>query len=133
MLFELTLLPEQNNLDYFLREFKNANIEKLDYIFAECSSLTSIDISNLNTSNVTSFKYMFHSCFALTSINLTNFETINAENMEGMFYHCSKLVFINLGSFPFISIIKLVKLYPLPNPNTKYPLLNSVKQTNSPQ
>ena len=83
----------------FSSKFKNTNITKIDYIFAECSSLISIDFSNFNTRNVTSFNYIFHSCFSLTSINLTNFETINAENMEGMFYHCSKLTSIDMSSF----------------------------------
>ena len=60
----------------FSSKFKNTNITKIDYIFAECSSLISIDFSNFNTHNVTSFNYMLHSCFSLTSINLTNLVTL---------------------------------------------------------
>ncbi len=54
-------------------------------MFYECSSLTSLDLSNFNTNNVEDMKYMFYNCSSLTSLNLSNFNTNNVTNMEGMF------------------------------------------------
>ena len=84
---------------YFSSKFKSDKIKKLDYIFAGCSSLTSIDFTHFNIQNATSYSYMFHTCNSLASINLSNLNTINVENMEGMFFQCYKLNSINISSF----------------------------------
>ena len=44
-------------------------------MFYECESLTSINLSNLNTQNVTDMSHMFYVCWSLTSINLSNLNT----------------------------------------------------------
>ena len=44
----------------------------MSYMFAVCSSLNSIDLSNFNTNNVTDMSDMFHGCSSLNSINLSN-------------------------------------------------------------
>ena len=77
----------------------NKNYTDLSYMFAGCSSLTSINLSNFNTNNVTNMSYMFSYCSSLTSINLSNFNTNNVTNMSGMFYYCSSLTSINLSNF----------------------------------
>ena len=51
-------------------------------MFINCKSLTSIDISNFNTSNAINLSYMFSSCILLTSINISNFNTQNVESMD---------------------------------------------------
>ena len=83
----------------FSSEFNSENIKYMDYIFADCSTLTSVDLSHFNTQNIISISYMFHTCNSLPSIELSNFNTINIENMEGMFYQCYKLTSINISSF----------------------------------
>jgi surface protein len=39
-------------------------------MFSNCYKLTSLDLSNFDTSNVTDISYMFNGCNELTSINL---------------------------------------------------------------
>ena len=46
-------------------------------MFDECSSLTSLNLSNFNINNVQDVSYMFTKCSSLTSLNLTNFNTKN--------------------------------------------------------
>ena len=41
-------------------------------MFWECSSLTSLDISNFNMNNITNTQDMFKDCTALTSVYVTN-------------------------------------------------------------
>ena len=44
---------------------------------------------------------MFYGCSSLTSINLSNFDTSKITNMNYIFYGCSELRFINILNFSF--------------------------------
>ena len=44
-------------------------------------------------------KNMFYDCSSLTSLNLSNFNTNNVTDMSGMFYECSSLASLNLFNF----------------------------------
>ena len=57
----------------------------MSYIFFNCSSLTSLNLSNFNTNNVKYMSGMFCYCSSLTFLNLSNFNTNNVTNMSGMF------------------------------------------------
>ena len=63
----------------------------MQYMFYNCSSLTSLNLSNFNTSNVINMRYMFSGCFNLEYINLNKFDEIklddNPFNYEKMFYN----------------------------------------------
>ena len=69
------------------------------FMFYNCSSLKSIDLSSFNTNNVTNMSYMFYNCFSLKSIDLSLFNTNNVINMSYMFYNCSSLKSIDLSKF----------------------------------
>ena len=57
----------------------------MSYMFYNCSSLTSLNLSNFYTYNVQNMSYMFYNCCSLTSLNLSNFNAYNADNMSRMF------------------------------------------------
>ena len=63
----------------------------MESMFGGCYSLTSIDVSNFDTSNVTNMRKMFDSSDLLTSINISSFDTSNVTNTEDMFNHCTSL------------------------------------------
>ena len=48
------------------------NRSNMGEMFKDCRALTSLDLSNLNTSNVTSMGYMFSSCNSLTTVKVIN-------------------------------------------------------------
>ena len=76
------------------------NIELPDSIaamFRECSSLTNVDMSNLDTSNVANMSSMFYKCTSLADINLGGLDTRNVTNISSMFSGCSNLTNINLS------------------------------------
>ena len=75
------------------------NLTKMNYMFAGCSSLKSIDFSSFNASNVTNMSGMFCSCSSLESVNFSSFNTNNVVNMNSMFQNCSSLKSIDLSSF----------------------------------
>lgn len=66
-------------------------------LFEKCSSLTNVDLSNLDTSNVTNMRYMFYSCKALASLDLSNLNTSNVTDMMQMFARCTELTSIYVG------------------------------------
>lgn len=72
----------------------NGNVSKVACMFYELSNLTSIDLSNFDTSKITDTSSMFYNCTNLVSINLFNFDTSNIIAMGSMFYNCTKLTTI---------------------------------------
>ena len=79
----------------------------MSYMFFDCISLKSIDVSSFNTEKVEEMQYMFKYCKSLTSINLSNFNTKNVKNIDEMFYDCSKIIFLDISNF----IIDKEKVY----------------------
>ena len=75
------------------------SLTDMEYMFYECSSLLTIDLSNFDAANVNNMGNMFYGCSSLISIDLSNFNTSNVNNMESMFYGCSSLISLNLSNF----------------------------------
>ena len=66
-------------------------------MFSDMSSLTSLDLSNFDTSSVTDMSYMFDGMSSLTSLDLSNFDTSEVAYMDWMFGRMSSL--ISLSNF----------------------------------
>ena len=82
----------------------NKNYTDLSDMFKNCSSLTTINLSNFNTNNVTNMNCMFAGCISLTSINLSNFNCDKIENTNGMidmFKDCKSLKIKNIEYIDF--------------------------------
>ena len=63
-------------------------------MFDSCSSLTSINLSNFNTTNVTDMRCMFKNCKSLISLDITDFICEKIKRtfyLEEMFIGCSSL------------------------------------------
>ena len=69
---------------YFSPEFNTRKINNMNMMFCSCISLTSINLSNLDTLNVIDMRNMFSACISLTSINFSNFNTSNVSDMSYM-------------------------------------------------
>ena len=80
-------------------------------MFNGCSSLTSLDLSNFNTSEVASMYSMFNNCNSLTTLNLHKFNTSNVTNMENMFYGCSNLTSLDLSSFNTSEVTNMISMF----------------------
>ena len=68
-------------------------------MFSDCSTLSSLDLSNFNTAIVTNMSYMFNGCSALSSLDLSNFNTAIVSDMSLMFGSCSTLSSLDLSNF----------------------------------
>ena len=85
-----------------LTKIININIEDarlFSYMFSSCTSLTTLDTSNWDTSSATSFECMFSYCNNLTTLDISHFDTSSATNFEGMFLGCSGLTSLDVSSF----------------------------------
>ena len=82
-----------------LEYLNTANVTDMSYMFYNCSSLTSLDVTHFNTANVKNMNSMFSDCSKLTSLDVTNFNTANVTNMESMFSDCSKLTSLDVTNF----------------------------------
>ena len=81
----------------------------MNSMFNYCKVLTSLDVSNFDTSNVTDMSWMFYDCIALTSIDVSNFDTSNVTDMSSMFSYCRSLTTIyvsNLWSINNVTVSK---------------------------
>ena len=63
----------------------------MEDMFNGCESLTSLDLTNFDTSKVTQMGHMFRGCESLTSLDLTNFDTSKVTRLQYMFYDDEKL------------------------------------------
>ena len=85
-----------------LGNFKvNETTKNMNYMFNGCSSLTSLDVTNWNTSNVTDMRGVFGGCSSLTSLNVSNWDTANVTDMSHMFDSCSTLTSLNISNWSF--------------------------------
>ena len=82
-----------------LKDIFNSNINATYCCFYGCSSLTTLDLSNIDVSNVTNMSNMFQSCTALTELNMDNWDTSNLTRMSAMFYDCTSLTSLDLSHF----------------------------------
>ena len=103
---------ESNVIGQIKVKFKfNKLLNSTSYMFSECSSLKSIDLSSFNANNITKMSYMFYKCSSLETIYLSSFNTNNAINMSGMFYRCSSLKSIDLSSFNTNNVIDMSHMF----------------------
>ena len=79
--------------------FDSSNVVNMKGMFYECISLTSIDLSNLNTGKVANMELLFAGCHNLLSLDLSHFDTRNVKTIANIFEDCTSLTQINLSNF----------------------------------
>ena len=92
---ELNLIT--NSLESEFKDCENiVSIPKINYtnkaismknMFYGCKSLTTLDVSNFDTSNVTDMNNMFSFCNKLTTLDVSNWDTSNVTDMGLMFFN----------------------------------------------
>ena len=93
---------------------ENLNTEKvtnMELMFANCSTLTSLDVTKFNTANVTTLMSMFSNCSSLKSLDVTNFDTRNVTNMFYMFNNCSGLTSLDLTKFNTAEVTDMRQMF----------------------
>ena len=96
---------------YKIEYIFNEKINKMNFMFIDCSSLTKIDLSNFNAQNVTNMHGIFVGCKYLTNIDFSNFNTKKVTNMGYLFSGCNSLINIDLSSFNTQNVINMFCMF----------------------
>ena len=94
-----------------LKGLDTSSVTDMGFMFLDCLSLTSLDLSNFNTSNVTNMNSMFWGCSALTSLDLSNFNTSKVTSMGSMFNGCSSLTSLDLSNFNTSNVTSMGSMF----------------------
>ena len=92
-------------------KFNTANVTTFMSMFSDCSSLKSLDVTNFDTRNVTNMFYMFNNCSGLTSLDVTKFNTAKVRNMYSMFMNCSGLKSLDVTNFDTGNVISMAYMF----------------------
>ena len=84
------------------------SVKYMDWMFADCTKLTHIDVSKWNTGNVERMQGVFKGCSALTHLDMDNWDTKNVDTMDELFYGCTGITSFNLGTW---NVSKLYSSY----------------------
>ena len=107
-----------------LSNFDTSNYTNTISMFQDCSSLTSLDLSNFNTSKVTSTYNMFADCSSLTSLDLSGFDTSKVTYMSEMFAGCSSLTSLDLSNFNTTNVTDMSAMFTICSSLTSLDLSN---------
>jgi surface protein len=81
-------------------------------MFQDCSNLTKLDLSSFDVSSVTNIGYMFAGCSSLESIKgLSDWKTGKIENMNGLFHGCKNLVELNLSTWDVSNVTGAISMF----------------------
>lgn len=94
-----------------ISNFDTSNVESMYDMFVGCEKLTSLNVSNFDTSQVTSMGEMFDDCSSLTSLDLSNFNTSKVASMTSMFRGCNSLTSLDLSSFDTSNVISMYMMF----------------------
>ena len=82
-----------------LSNFDTSKVTDMAYMFSDSTNLTSLNLSNFDTSKVTRMNSMFEGVSRLTTLNLSNFDTSKVTDMEAMFGYMYGLTSLNISNF----------------------------------
>ena len=94
-----------------LSNFNTKNVLEMVYMFKGCSSLKYLDVSNFDTSKITGMTSMLDGCTELISLNLSNFNTQKVGNIDQMFRGCESLKILDISNFNTSLIQKMNNLF----------------------
>ena len=102
-----------NSLKYVnLSSFnKSGKVTNFYFMFANCSSLESLDVRMLDTHSATTMEYMFSFCTSLKTLDLSYFNTEGVNSMQEMFYGCSSLETLALDRFSASSLTNVKSMF----------------------
>ena len=80
-------------------DWDTSKVTNMESMISYCSSLFSLDVSNFDTSNVTTMFSMFSGCYSLTSLDLSDWNTSNVTNMSCMFENCGPLSSLDVSDW----------------------------------
>ena len=103
-------LNKSNISSIDLSNFDTSKVENMGSLFQYLYNLTSLDVSNFDTSKVTDMSGMFNNCSGLTTLDVSNWDTSNVTTMSAMFASCSFTQF-DLSKINLSNVTNLQRLF----------------------
>ncbi|WP_436697204.1 bacterial Ig-like domain-containing protein, partial [Lactiplantibacillus pentosus] len=94
-----------------LSTLDTSNVTNMSALFKKCTSLVSINLSGLNTSKVTNMSEMFFYCMMLPEIKVSSFDTSKVLDMSAMFAVCAALTRLDLTGFNTVNVLDMTELF----------------------
>ena len=94
-----------------LSTFNPAHLKTIEAMFYGCSGLTTIDINHFNTSEVTHWWGLFSGCSGLTSLDVSHLDTSSAEHFNSVFEGCSNLTSLDVSHFNTSNVVWMNNLF----------------------
>ncbi len=89
----------------------STTVTNLEHMFDGCTNLTSVDISGL-AGTVTGVAGMFYNCSQLGNVTLNaGLNTASVTDMSGMFYHCSTMTAIDVSGFSTANVTNMKEMF----------------------
>ncbi|MGH1647622.1 BspA family leucine-rich repeat surface protein [Enterococcus gilvus] len=86
-------------------------IKDMNWMFADCTNLSSVDVSKWDTVNVENMSQMFRGCSSLSSVDVSKWDTANVENMSQMFYGCSSLSSLDVSNWNTANVTDMLYMF----------------------
>ena len=92
-------------------EWDTSAITNMSSMFNTCSSLTSLDVSGWDTSKVTNMSYMFNTCYSLTSLDVSSWNTSAVTNINNMFNNCFSITSLDVSSWNMSAVTNMSYMF----------------------
>lgn len=81
---------------YTVKYYLSEPLTDTNGMYSECSGMTSVDLSKLDTSQITEMKSMFYHITSLETVDMSLCDLRKASQLEKMFMYCESLVEIKM-------------------------------------
>ena len=88
-----------------------SNVTDMIHMFSECPSLTTLDVSKWDTSNVISMLGMFNGCISLTTLDVSKWNTSNVTDMSYMFGNCYALTTLDISNWDTSKVTNMHSMF----------------------
>ena len=94
-----------------LSNLDTSKAKNMNGMFSYMPNLTSLNLSNFDTSKVTDMRDMFSDMHSLTSLDLSNFDTSQVTDMCQMFDNLSNLTTLNVSNFDTSKVTNMYAMF----------------------
>ena len=91
--------------------FDTSQVTDMSYMFQDCVSLGTLDISGLDTSRATDMSYMFQDCASLETLDISSLDTSQVTDMSSMFQDCTSLTEVNISGLETSRVTDMSRMF----------------------
>ena len=91
--------------------FETPKLENVSYMFADCPSLESLDVTGFDTQSLKYASGFTSGCSGLTSLKMGQFNVSGVSDISKMFYGCSALTTLDVSSFDTAEVDYMGELF----------------------